>query len=155
MVCVLQPLESKLRKRIVIRVSSGSRSRWSAPGWVRDQQIKREQTAMVGISDFISREDIKMRKAAILVIVMLVVFMFGAVAIAQDLGKVRGWVSKIDTEAKSVTILPEGGKPVTVIMNSAESLSKVDEGDEAEARYIVKDGKNMGRWLHKIGGGCS
>ena len=74
---------------------------------------------------------------------------------AQDLGKVRGWVSKIDTEAMSVTILPEGGTPVTVIMSNAESLSKVDEGDEAEARYIVKDGKNMGRWLRKIGGGCS
>ncbi len=96
-----------------------------------------------------------MRKAVIPVIVMLVVFVFGAEAMAQDLGKVRGWVSKIDAGTMSVTILPEGGKPVTVIMNSEESLSKVNEGDEAEARYTVKDGKNMGRWLHKLGGGCS
>ena len=96
-----------------------------------------------------------MRKAAMPVIVLLVMFAFGTTATAQNLGKVRGWVSIINVEAKSVTILPEGGKPVTVIMNSAESLSKVNEGDEAEARYIVKDGKNMGRWLHKIDGGCS
>ncbi len=96
-----------------------------------------------------------MRKVAILVIAVLMAFTLGTMAMAQNLGKVRGWVSKIDTEARSVTILPEGGKPVTVIMNSEESLSKVNEGDEAEARYTVKDGKNMGRWLHKISGGCS
>jgi hypothetical protein len=96
-----------------------------------------------------------MRKVAILAIAVLMAFTLGTTAMAQNLGKVRGWVSKIDTDAKSVTILPEGGKPVTVIMNNAESLAKVNEGDEAEARYIVKDGKNMGRWLHKIEGGCS
>jgi hypothetical protein len=55
-----------------------------------------------------------------------------------------------------VTILPEGGTAVTVIMGDTESLSKVEEGDQAEARYRVKDGKNMGRWLRKISeGGCS
>jgi Cu/Ag efflux protein CusF len=96
-----------------------------------------------------------MRKATILTIVAVMSFVFGTAVLAQNLGKVRGWVSKIDTEAKSVTILPEGGTAVTVIMSSPESLSKVEEGDEAEARYIVKDGKNMGRQLHKIAGGCS
>jgi hypothetical protein len=96
-----------------------------------------------------------MRKAAILAVAVVITFLFETALMAQTLGKVRGWVSIINIEAKSVTILPEGGKAVTVIMNDAESLSKVNEGDEAEARYIVKDGKNMGRWLHKIEGGCS
>ena len=96
-----------------------------------------------------------MGKIAAVAIAVAVTLALGTAVMAQDLGKVRGWVSKIDTEAVSVTILPEGGTPVTVIMSNAESLSKVDEGDEAEARYIVKDGKNMGRSLRKIGGGCS
>ena len=96
-----------------------------------------------------------MSKVATLAVAVLMAFTFATAVLAQTLGKVRGWVSIIDIEAKSVTILPEGGKPVTVIMNNAESLSKVEEGDEAEARYIVKDGKNMGRQLHKITGGCS
>jgi len=61
-------------------------------------------------------------------------------AMSQSSGKVKGWVSRIDTGAMSVTILPEGGAPVTVIMSDPESLSKVEEGDEAEARYTVKDG---------------
>jgi len=52
--------------------------------------------------------------------------------------KVTGWVSKIDTGAVSVTILPEGGTAVTVIMGDVESLSKVVEGDKAEARYRVR-----------------
>lgn len=96
-----------------------------------------------------------MRKVTILAAAILITFTFGTTTMAQNLGKVRGWVSKIDTEARSVTILPEGGTAVTVIMSSPESLLKVEEGDEAEARYIVKDGKNMGRQLHKIAGGCS
>jgi hypothetical protein len=98
---------------------------------------------------------IAMGKIAVVAIAVMVAFTLGTAVMAQELGKVRGWVSRIDPEAMSVTILPEGGTHVTVIMSSAESLSKVEEGDEAEARYIVKDGKNMGRWLRKIGGGCS
>jgi hypothetical protein len=83
------------------------------------------------------------------------VLIFGTLVMAQDLLKVTGWVSKIDTGAVSITILPEGGTAVTVIMNDPESLSKVVESDKAEARYRVKDGKNIGRWLHKItDGGC-
>ncbi len=96
-----------------------------------------------------------MWKTAILAFTAMITLSFAMPLMAQDLGKVRGWVSRIDVEAMSVTILPEGGKAVTVIMGDAESLSKVNEGDEAEARYTVKDGKNMGRWLRKIEGGCS
>lgn len=75
-------------------------------------------------------------------------------AMAQDLMKVRGWVSRIDPGTVSVTILPEGKTAVTVVMGDIESLRKVSEGDEAEARYRVKEGKNMGRSLRKIDGGC-
>ena len=96
-----------------------------------------------------------MRKLKVLMLATVVMLAFAAPVMAQELMKVTGWVSNIDTGAMSVTILPEGGTPVTVIMGNAESLSKVEEGDKAEARYRVKDGKNMGRWLHKISEGCS
>jgi hypothetical protein len=96
-----------------------------------------------------------MGKIAVAAIAVVLALSLGTAVMAQDLGKVKGWVSKIDTAAMSVTILPEGGTHVTVIMSNPDSLSKVEEGDEAEARYIVQDGKNMGRWLRKIGGGCS
>jgi hypothetical protein len=95
------------------------------------------------------------RIAAVVMITAAMVLALGTPVMAQELMKVTGWVSKIDTGAMSVTILPEGGTPITVIMGNPESLSKVSEGDKAEARYRVKDGKNMGRWLHKISEGCS
>lgn len=96
-----------------------------------------------------------MIKSTILLLAALAMLAFGIPAVAQDAMKVTGWVSRIDTETVSVTILPEGGTPVTVIMGNVESLSKVVEGDKAEARYRMKDGKNIGRWLHKItDGGC-
>lgn len=96
-----------------------------------------------------------MRKPAVAVTVAAVMLALVTAVMAQELMKVRGWVSKIDTAATTITILPEGGKPVTIIMGDPESLSKVDEGDEAEARYRVQDGKNIGRRLQKLGGGCS
>jgi hypothetical protein len=101
-------------------------------------------------------EEERMRKISVILIAVALTFALGTAVMGQELMKVTGWVSKIDTGAVSVTILPEGGTAVTVIMGDAESLSKVAEGDKAEARYRVKDGKNMGRWLHKINdGGCS
>ena len=96
-----------------------------------------------------------MRQLSVVALIVVLVLMFGSPVTAQELMKVTGWVSRIDTGAVSVTILPEGGTAVTVIMGDPESLSKVAEGDKAEARYRVKDGKNMGRWLHKSSdGGC-
>lgn len=96
-----------------------------------------------------------MRKISVVALTALLVLTFGTPVRAQDLLKVTGWVSRIDTQALSITILPEGGTAVTVIMSDPESLSKVVESDKAEARYRVKDGKNMGRWLRKItDGGC-
>jgi Cu/Ag efflux protein CusF len=97
-----------------------------------------------------------MKKISIASIAVVLMLALGTAGMGQELMKVTGWVSKIDTGAVSVTILPEGGTAVTVIMGDTESLSKVEEGDQAEARYRVKDGKNMGRWLRKISeGGCS
>ena len=96
-----------------------------------------------------------MKKISIVSLAVVLMFALGTAVMGQELMKVTGWVSRIDTGAVSVTILPEGGTAVTVIMGDAESLSKVEEGDKAEARYRVKDGKNMGRWLHKSSdGGC-
>lgn len=96
-----------------------------------------------------------MKKISIVSIALMLMFTLGTTVMGQELMKVTGWVSKIDTGAVSVRILPEGGTAVTVIMGDPESLLKVAEGDKAEARYRVKDGKNMGRWLRKItDGGC-
>ena len=96
-----------------------------------------------------------MRQLSLAALTAALVLMFGTPVMAQDMLKVTGWVSRIDTQAVSITILPEGGTAVTVIMSDPESLSKVVESDKAEARYRVQDGKNMGRWLRKItDGGC-
>jgi len=84
-----------------------------------------------------------------------VAIMLGTAAMAQENMKVTGLVMKIDTSTPSVTILPQKGEEVTVIMKDPESLSKVRLGDIVEARYTVKDGKNMGRRLHIISDGCS
>ena len=91
----------------------------------------------------------------IAVVVIAIVMLLGTAVIAQELMKVKGLVIKIDTVAVSVTILPQVGDAVTVIMNDPESLSKVKVAEIAEARYRVKDGKNIGRWLHMISEGCS
>ncbi len=91
----------------------------------------------------------------IAVVVIVVALAFGTAVMAQELMKVTGLVMKIDTAAMSVTILPQVGDEVTVIMKDPESLSKVKLGEIAEARYRVMDGKNMGRWLHMISEGCS
>jgi Cu/Ag efflux protein CusF len=94
-----------------------------------------------------------MRKMAAVVIALVIAF--GTAVTAQELMKVTGLVMKIDTAAVSVTILPQVGDAVTVIMKDPESLSKVKLGEIAEARYRVMDGKNMGRSLRMISEGCS
>jgi len=94
-----------------------------------------------------------MRK--IVAVMIVVALALGTAVMAQELMKVTGLVIKIDTAALSVTILPQVGDEVTVIMKDPESLSKVKLGDIAEARYRVMDGKNMGRRLRIISEGCS
>ena len=95
-----------------------------------------------------------MRKTAAVVAIAVLVAL-GTRVMAQELMKVTGLVMKIDTAALSVTILPQVGPEVTVIMKDPETLSKLKLGDIAEARYRVEDGKNIGRRLRIIGDGCS
>ena len=94
-----------------------------------------------------------MKKITGLVIAASIVL--GTVVIAQELLKVKGTVTNIDTAAMSVTIKPENGDVVTIIMKDAESLSKVGVGETAEARYMIKDGKNIGTRIRIIKEGCS
>ncbi len=97
-----------------------------------------------------------MRKTVGVMVVVAVVFLLGMAAMAQGLMKVSGTVTKIDTAAKSLTIQPQEGEAITIIMQDAEKLSKVKEGGQAEVRYRVKDGKNVGIWLHNPADeGCS
>lgn len=95
-----------------------------------------------------------MRKISVVLIAAVLTLALGTAVMAQDLLKLTGKVTKIDTAAKSVTIQPQEGAEVTVIMEDAEMLSKVKEGEKGEARYMVKDGKNMGTRLRKIIEGC-
>jgi hypothetical protein len=53
-----------------------------------------------------------------------------------------------------VTIKTKDGAEVTVIMENADMLSKVKEGEKGEAKYVVKDGKNSGIKLRKMTEGC-
>jgi hypothetical protein len=64
---------------------------------------------------------------------------------------------KIDTATKSVTIRnKKDGAMVVIVMEDAAAamLSKVEEGNKAEAKYIIKDGVNIGIKLRKMGEGC-
>jgi hypothetical protein len=94
------------------------------------------------------------RKVVFIVIALVMVFMLLAPVMAQELMRVRGTVTKIDTETMSVTIEPEGGAKVTVIMGNAESLSMVKVGETVESRYTVTEGKNIGKRLRKVSEGC-
>lgn len=90
-------------------------------------------------------------------IAVLCTIAFLAVAIsafAEEIVKVKGKVTKIDAAAKSVTIQPKEGDAVTVVMEDADLLSKVKEGEKGQATYAVKDGKNVGTKLKKLSEGC-
>jgi hypothetical protein len=78
----------------------------------------------------------------------------GAVVFAGDTIKVKGTVTKIDAASKSVTIQPKQGDAVTVIMEDADLLAKVKEGEKGQATYEVKDGVNVGTKLKKMTAGC-
>lgn len=95
-----------------------------------------------------------MKKVATFLLVITVVTVLSAAALAEDALKVKGTVTKIDTAAKSVTIQPKEGEAVTVIMEDADQLDKVKEGGKGEAKYIVKDGINVGAKLRKLSAGC-
>lgn len=93
-------------------------------------------------------------KVSVLFLAFAVVLAFSTGAMAEDVLKVKGTVSKIDTAAKSITITPKTGDQVTVIMEDADQLDRVKEGEKGEVRYSVKDGVNTGVKVRKITGGC-
>lgn len=95
-----------------------------------------------------------MRKALVVVVALLVAVSFAMPAFAGDLVKVKGTVIKIDTAAKSVVIKQKDGVEVTVVVEDAELLEKVKEGEKGEARYVVKDGKNVAEKLRRLTDGC-
>jgi hypothetical protein len=94
------------------------------------------------------------KKVVVVVIALVMAIALLAPVMAQELMRVRGTVTKIDTETMSVTIEPEGGAKVTVIMGNAESLSRVKVGETVESRYTVTEGKNIGKRLRKVSEGC-
>ena len=96
-----------------------------------------------------------MKKVVVVVVIALVMAIALVTPVmAQELMRVRGTVTKIDTETMSVTIEPEGGAKVTVIMGNAESLSRIKVGETVESRYTVTEGKNIGKRLRKVSEGC-
>ena len=95
-----------------------------------------------------------MRKVVVVVIALVMAIALVTPVMAQELMRVRGTVTKINTETMSVTIEPEGGAKVTVIMGNAESLSRVKVGETVESRYTVTEGKNIGKRLRKVSEGC-
>ncbi len=99
-----------------------------------------------------------MKKIMAVVVAVLVALSLSMVVVAQEQQqerqKVKGTVTRIDTANKSVTIKTKAGDEVTVVMEDASLLSKVKEGGKGEARYVVKDGKNVGVKLRRLTEGC-
>ena len=67
---------------------------------------------------------------------LFVVLTLAISAFAEESVKVKGKVTKIDVAAKSVTIQPKEGDAVTVVMEDADLLSKVKEGEKGQATYV-------------------
>jgi Cu/Ag efflux protein CusF len=95
-----------------------------------------------------------MRKIMIVFVTVFVALSLGLTAVAQEEQKVKGTVTKIDDASKSVTIKTIDGAEVTVVMEDASLLSKVKEGRKGEAKYMVKEGKNVGIQLRKLSANC-
>lgn len=95
-----------------------------------------------------------MKKIFAVIVTLVVALSLGMSAVAQEELKVKGTVTKIDEAAKSVTITPKEGAPVTVVAEDAAMLSKVKEGEKGEAKYVVKDGKNVAVKIRKLSEGC-
>jgi len=93
--------------------------------------------------------------AVLIAVLVALSFSMATVAQSQEEQEVVGKVMKIDMATKSVTIrAKKDGTMVVIVMKDAALLSNVEEGDKGEAKYIVKDGVNIGLMLRKIAGGC-
>lgn len=93
-----------------------------------------------------------MRKFSIALFTAVFMMSFCLAAHAQEQSSVKGTVTKIDNT--SVTIKTKEGKEVTVVMQNPALLSRVKQGEKAEAKYVVKDGVNSGVKLRKLIEGC-
>ena len=95
-----------------------------------------------------------MRKILTSGVALFIALVLGTSVFADEALKVKGTVAKIDTASKSVTIQPKEGEAITIVMEDADLLDKVKEGGKGEAKYIIKDGKNVGTKLRKLSAGC-
>ncbi|OGW53407.1 MAG: hypothetical protein A2Z46_00870 [Nitrospirae bacterium RBG_19FT_COMBO_55_12] len=95
-----------------------------------------------------------MKKLLIVFLAVVIVLAFSAPLFAQEELTVKGTVARIDTAAKSVTIKTKAGAEVTVVMDNPDMLSRVAEGQQAEAKYVVKNGVNAAFKLRKLVLGC-
>jgi Cu/Ag efflux protein CusF len=95
-----------------------------------------------------------MKRIFVACITMAVALSLGMAVFAGEPIKVKGTVTRIDATAKSVTIQPKEGEAVTVVMEDADLLSRVKEGEKGQATYTVLDGKNVGTKLKKMTEGC-
>jgi Cu/Ag efflux protein CusF len=95
-----------------------------------------------------------MKRILVACITLVVALSLGTAVFAGETLKVKGTVTKIDAAAKSVTIQPKEGEAVTVVMEDADLLDKVKEGEKGQATYAVLDGKNVGTKLKKMTEGC-
>lgn len=95
-----------------------------------------------------------MKKALVLVVALVALLSLSMAATAKEQLKVKGTVTKIDESAKSLTITPKDGAPVTVTVDEPSMLSKVKEGEKGEVRYEVKDGTNVAVKVRKLTEGC-
>lgn len=94
-------------------------------------------------------------KNAAAVFLSIAVFLTAATGFAADRqNKVRGVVTSMARDARLVTIKPPQGDELAVIMDDEAQLLRVREGDEAEVRFVVRDGVNAGRRIRRLVEGC-
>ena len=96
-----------------------------------------------------------MKQIFMICLAVVIACSLSTVVSAKDELKVRGAVTKIENATKSITIQPRDGGAVTIVMNDAAMLSKVKEGDEAEVKYVVRNGVNAGSRVRKLIEGCN
>jgi predicted RNA-binding protein len=90
----------------------------------------------------------------VMAMTVLVALSLSMVAIAEEQLKVKGKVTKIDMETRSVTIKPKSGAEITVMMEDASKLAEVQVDEKREVAYVTVDGKNIGSKIRRFSGGC-
>ncbi len=94
------------------------------------------------------------KKIMMVHVAVLAALSLSMAAVAQEEQKIKGTVTRIDVATKSVTIKTKAGAEVTVVMEDPSLIDRVNEGEKGEARYVVKEGTNVGIKLRKLVEGC-